>query len=141
MKTYILIVGLLMVLFAVDAQSSDELLAVAMEEQKAFKEGDCNKIESLIDTEVTFYVNGRRMTHEQVGSFCRAIKRPFGSGRSPIEDTITPYRISETLGYTVRDFRWTNADKLVIHEVVTKIWLKGEDGWKIIHFQSTVMPE
>ena len=132
MKTLILIVSLSTVLFTVDAQSSDELLAVALEQQNAFKEGDCNKIESLMDKEVTFYANGRRMTHEQVGNFCKTIKRPFGSGRPPINDTTTPYRISETLGYTVRDFRWTNSDDQVIHEIVTKIWLKSEGSWKII---------
>jgi hypothetical protein len=141
MKRSVLIVGLLTVLIAVDARSSDELLAVAMEEQKAFSGGDCDKIESLMDKEITFYANGRRMTHEQVGNFCRAIKRPFGSGRSPIEDKITPFRVSETLGYTVRDFRWENRDNEVVHEVVTKIWRKSEDGWKMIHFQSTVQSE
>jgi len=128
-------------MLAAESRSSDELLAVVLEEQKAFEEGDCDKVESLISEEVTFYANTRKMSRERVGNFCRSIKRPFGAGRSPVEDTITPYRISDKLGYTVRDFRWQDENNRVVHEVVTKIWRKGENGWKMIHFHSTVMPE
>ena len=110
-------------------------------EQQAFKDGDCEKVESMLADDVTFFANNRKMTREQVGNFCRSIKRPFGAGRDPIEDTITPFLLTENLGYTVRDFRWHNENERVIHEVVTKIWAKEEDGWKMIHFQSTVLPE
>jgi len=127
--------------FAANAHSSDELLAVVLEQQEAFKEGNCNKVESFMDEEITFYANNRRMNREQVGNFCRSRKRPFGAGRPPVEDTVTPYRVSETLGYTVRDFKWQDKSDRVIHEVVTKIWSKQESGWKMIHFQSTVIPE
>jgi len=133
--------GLLLFLLAASAHSSEELLAVALEEQDAFKEGDCDKVESLIAKEVSFYANSRRMSREQVVNFCWSIKRPFGAGRAPISDTITPYRIGETHGYTVRDFKWHDENERVVHEVVTKIWSKDEDGWKMIHFQSTVIPE
>lgn len=133
--------GILTLLLSAAAQSSDELLAVVMEEQKAFKEGDCEKVKSLIAKEITFYANSRRMSRDEVVKFCRTIKRPFGAGRAPIEDTITRYMINENLGYTVRDFRWQDENERVFHEVVTKIWSKDDDGWKIIHFQSTVIPE
>jgi hypothetical protein len=133
--------GLLAIFLVAKAEVTDELLAVVKEEQAAFKEGDCDKAVSLLDRNITFYANGRKMSREQVGNFCRGIKRPFGDGRDPIEDTITPHEISENLGYTIRDFRWADRDGQVIHEVVTKIWEKKESGWKIIHFQSTVQPE
>lgn len=134
-------ISLILLLFSAAANSSDELLAVVTEEQDAFKEGNCEKVESLMAEDITFYANSRKMSREQVGRFCRSIKRPFGSGRDSIEDTITPHRISETLGYTVRDFRWYDKNENVVHEVVTKIWRKDDSGWKMIHFQSTVMPE
>lgn len=140
MKHLLLTVGLLSLGLSAAAHSSDELLAVVMEEQNALKEGDCEKVESMLAEEITFYANSRRMSREQVGEFCRTIKRPFGAGRAPIEDTITPYLINENLGYTVRDFRWHDESERIVHEVVTKIWAKGEDGWKMIHFQSTVLP-
>ena len=124
-----------------EASVSDELLAAVKEEQAAFKEGDCDKVMSRLDKNITFYANGRKMSREQVGNFCRIIKRPFGAGRDPIEDTTTPYNISESLGYTVRDFKWTDRDGQVMHEVVTKIWKKMESGSTMIHFQSTVQPE
>ncbi len=133
--------GTLLLLLAAFAHSSDELLAVAHEEQAAFKEGDCDKVQSLMAEDITFYANSRKVSFEQVGKFCRSMKRPFGAGRPPISDTVTPYKVSETLGYTVRELRFHGKDERVVHEVVTKIWSKGEDGWKMIHFQSTVLPE
>lgn len=141
MTKLILVFGLLAVFSMAEADVSNDVLAAAEEEQAAFKEGDCDKAVTLIDKDITFYANGRKMSHEQIGNFCRAIKRPFGDGRDPIEDTITPYEISENLGYTVRDFRWADKNGQVVHEVVTKIWQKKEGGWKMIHFQSTVQPE
>ncbi len=133
--------GLILLLLATLAHSSDELLAIAYEEQAAFKEGDCDKVQALMAEDITFYANSRKMTGEQVGKFCRSIKRPFDAGRAPISDTLTPRKLSETLGYTVREFSFQDQDGRVVKEVVTKIWLKGEDGWKMIHFQSTVLPE
>jgi hypothetical protein len=112
-----------------------------MAEQQAFEEGDCDKVESMLAEDLTFYANGRRMSRELVGNFCRTIKRPFGAGRAPIEDTTTPYLVSERLGYTVRDFRWHDENGRVMREVVTKIWSRGDQGWQIMHFQSTVVPE
>ena len=141
MKNSKALLSLILLVLAATANSSDELLAVVMEEQDAFKEGDCEKVESLMAEDITFYANSRKMSREQVGRFCRSIKRPFGAGRDSIEDTITPHRISETLGYTVRDFRWYDKNEKIVHEVVTKIWHKDDSGWKMIHFQSTVMPE
>lgn len=141
MKNSITVLGLFLLLYAAVAYSSEELLAVVMAEQEAFEEGDCDKVESMLAEDLTFYANGRRMSREQVGKFCRTIKRPFGAGRDPIEDTTTPYMVSEDLGYTVRDFRWQAENGRIVHEVVTKIWSRGEQGWQIIHFQSTVVPE
>ncbi len=140
MKYSALSVVLLLTPITAIAETADEILAAVQEEQAAFKDGDCDRVESMISEEVTFYANGRRMSHAQVGKFCRSIPRPFGAGRSPIEDLTTPYVINDELGYTVRDFKWHDKDERVVHEVVTKIWAKGEEGWKIIHFQSTVVP-
>lgn len=141
MKKYILILGLLPALVVAETQSFDDLLAAAKGEQEAFKKGDCDRVAAAIDVAATFYMNGRKSNREQVVTFCRNIKRPFGAGRSPIEDVLTPYKINDSLGYTVRDFRWENADNQIMHEVVTKIWRRTEGVWRVIHFQSTVVPE
>jgi len=122
------------------ADTAEEILTAAQEEQEAFRDGDCDKVESMISKDVTFYANGRKMSYEQIGNFCRSVPRPFGAGRSPIDDRTTPYIINNELGYTVRDFRWHDKNERVIHEVVTKIWANSEQGWRIIHFQSTVVP-
>ncbi|MEQ9561609.1 MAG: hypothetical protein RLN69_03750, partial [Woeseiaceae bacterium] len=106
MKSSVFSAGLVLLLFAAAAQSSDELLAVVLEEQEAFKEGDCDKVQAMMARDITFYANSRKMSREQVVGFCRSIKRPFGAGRDPIEDIITPFLINDDLGYTVRDFRW-----------------------------------
>ena len=123
------------------ADPAEELLAAAKEEQEAFKEGDCAKVESMLAEDITFFANTRKMSREQIGKFCRSLKRTFGAGREPIEDTITPFPLDDDLGYTVRDFRWEDKNNQVVHEVVTKLWERSDGGWKIIHFQSTVMPE
>lgn len=133
--------GLLCLLLAAPGRASDELLSIVLEEQQAFEQGDCDKVESLLHEDITFYANGKKMTREQVGNFCRSIPRPFGAGRAPLADTTTPYVLSETSGYTVRDFLWQGKNDRVVHEVVTKVWRKDDSGWKMIHFQSTVVPE
>ncbi len=141
MNRYKIPFGLILLLLAALAHSSDELLAVAEEEQEAFREGDCDRVLSLMAEDITFYTNSRKMSREQIGKFCRLMKRPFGAGRAPISDTITPYKVSETLGYTVRELRFHDKDERVVQETVTKIWSKGDDGWKMIHFQATVLPQ
>ena len=141
MKKFFLLFGLLPTIVLAGSLPADDLLAVALAEQEAFKEGDCNKVASLVDEEVTFYANSRKMSHDQVVNFCKMIKRPFGAGRSPIKDIVTPYRLSANLGYTVRDFTWVDSNEQVMHEIVTKIWQKKAGSWKMIHFQSTVLPD
>jgi hypothetical protein len=94
----------------------------------------------MVVEEVTFYANGQRMSPAQVGECCRTAKRPFGAGRALIEDTTTPYLVSENLGYTVRNFRWHDKNERVMREVVSKIWSKGDHGWQIVHLQATLLP-
>ena len=121
--------------------STDELLQAVMIEQQAFEDGECDKLLTILDEDVTFYANGQRWSHAQVGKFCRNIKRPFGAGRAPIEDTVTPYLVTPEHGYTVRNFLWEDAQDNKMREVVTKVWRKQDGEWNILHFQSTVVPE
>ena len=141
MKKFAIAIGLLSITFSAGVQASDELLAVVKEEQQAFKDGDCDHVDSILDPDVVFYMNTRPANAEQVSRFCRTIKRPFGAGRGPIDDKLEAFQTSEDSGYTVRVFRWYDKNEQVVSEIVTKIWKKKEDGWKIVHFQSTVMPE
>lgn len=141
MKRLLLLFCLLPTVIAAEPLSSNDLLAAVLEEQKAFKDGDCDKVASFIDENVTFYANSRKMSRNQVVNFCKVIERPFGAGRDPIQDTVTPYRVSAEIGYTVRDFKWADSNDQVVHEIVTKIWQMKKGHWKMIHFQSTVLPK
>ena len=66
MKNFFISIGLLSLLFAEPASPSGELLAVVTEEQSAFEEGDCDKVESMIAEDVTFYANSRKMSRAPI---------------------------------------------------------------------------
>ena len=136
-----LLVAMVFVFFQLQALASDELLTAVLTEQQAFKSGDCDTVIAMMASDITFYANTRKMSREQVDDFCRKIKRPFGAGRDPISDTVTPHLVQPGLGYTVRDFSWHDADGAVVNEVVTKLCSKASGRWQIIHFQSTVLPQ
>ena len=43
--------------------STDELLQAVMIEQQAFEDGECDKLLTILDEDVTFYANGQRWSH------------------------------------------------------------------------------
>ena len=103
-------------------------------EQEAFVEGDCDGLLAMLHEDVSFDVNGRKMPRAAVGEFCTRIPRPF-PGAAEVETSIEP--VGAGAGYVVKVMSFPGTPKV---EVVTKIWKRGNDGWKIVHFQSTVMP-
>ena len=101
-------------------------------EQEAFVAGNCEELLDLLADDISFYANGREMTKEAVGIFCRRISRPFpGTG----EERTRVQAVSPDAGYVVKTMTFPGTSRI---EVVTKIWRKGADGWKMEHFQSTV---
>lgn len=112
------------------------------QEQKAFVGGDCETVVSFYGDEATIYANGRRIDSLQAfQEFCSSIPRPFrGRGGKPkINDTF--HVLSDSVVYFVRtiDFAPTDDESSVFkREVVTKVWSRTDDGWKIVHFHSSV---
>ena len=109
------------------------------QEQEAFKEGDCDKVLSFFDQNVQFYAVGRKApSWEFIGKFCQQIPRPFPEA-GEIKDEI--YVTSPTTAYLVRtvDLSPENpGSKEFKKEVITKIWKETPNGWKIVHFHSSV---
>lgn len=107
-------------------------------EQEAFKQGDCEKTISYFDKNITFYANGRiAPSLEFILNFCKQIPRPFNQ-TGMISDSI--YVLSENVVYTLRQIEFEpeeGADSFK-RELVTKIWHKTSQGWRIKHFHSSV---
>lgn len=109
-----------------------ELTEMNRLEQEAFVAGNCGELLDLLADDISFYANGREMTKDAVGIFCGRIPRPFpatGEARTLVQ------AVSPDAGYVVKTMTFPGTSRV---EVVTKIWRKGADGWKMEHFQSTV---
>lgn len=110
-------------------------------EQKAFMEGDCDAVISFYSDEASIFLAGRPVDTQQLLEFCNKVPRPFrGEGAAP-EITDNIYVQSENTAYFVRtiDFGPADDDPLSLkREVITKIWSRTNDGWKIVHFHSSV---
>lgn len=145
MKTklqFITILLLLTIVGSAFAQESADLsikteieLAVA-KEQKAFKNGDCDTVLSMMDDNITFLANGNKVPSKQViGKFCNSMSRPF---KTPLADTIEVFPLNSTSAYTIRTLEFSKDENTNMHELVTKIWKKTDGIWKIMHLHSTV---
>ena len=98
----------------------------------SFVAGNCEELLDLLADDISFYANGREMTKDAVGVFCRRIPRPFpGAG----EERTRVQVVGPDAGYVVKTMTFPGTSRA---EVVTKIWRKSADGWKMEHFQSTV---
>ncbi len=104
----------------------------------AFKTGDCQTMGDLIDDNATFYLDGMKAPKEMIIGFCKRIQRPF---EAPSKVTSEFLPISNNSAYVVRIMEFSKDGKLYKKEIVTKIWVKGEDGWKIAHLHSTITPQ
>lgn len=111
-------------------------------EQTAFIEGDCDTVSSFYSEEATRYLNGKPITsQEEAKEFCSKIPRPFSAKgvRPKISDNY--YILSENAAHFVRTIDFEPADDnspTFKREVVTKVWSRTNDGWKIVHFHSSV---
>tara|TARA_R110002073_G_scaffold279026_1_gene442831 strand:+ start:70811 stop:71272 length:462 start_codon:yes stop_codon:yes gene_type:complete len=143
MKT--LIVGIILIFNisnTIKAQTLDlenvksELKEAALKEQNAFKKGDCDQVLSLMENDITFLANGRKVPSKQiVGKFCNSIPRPF---KTALIDKLDIYPLTNESGYTIRTLEYPNDEETKMQEYVTKIWRKANGKWKISHLHSTV---
>jgi ketosteroid isomerase-like protein len=113
-----------------------------LQEQKAFIEGDCDKVVSFYSDQATLYANGRRIDSLQTfRKFCSMIPRPFRGEGEPSNISDSFHVLSENAAHFVRtiDFQPSKNDPHSFRgEVVTKVWARTYDGWKIVHLHSSV---
>ena len=67
---------------------------------------------------------------------CQKMPRPFG--KPALSDTKI-YVLTKDSGYVVRMMELAKDDGIIYRkEVITKIWKRTKDGWKMTHLHSTV---
>lgn len=116
-----------------------EIESLITQEQDAFIKGECDKVVALYAKEVTFFANGRRApSREFIERFCNQIPRPF-QRTGEMKDAVIV--LSSSTAYAIREITFppANADeKEFKKEVVTKLFSKGKEGWRITHFHSSI---
>ncbi|MTI20748.1 hypothetical protein E1176_06925 [Fulvivirga sp. RKSG066] len=110
-----------------------EIEQLSAAEQNAFEIGECEKVADFFDEDVVFYAAGRKAPSVQfIQNFCSRIPRPFEKAGEITEDI---YVMSPSVVHTIKVIELAEKKQ---REVVTKIWHKTTDGWKIIHFHSSI---
>jgi ketosteroid isomerase-like protein len=113
-----------------------EVEEVTLKEQGAFKDGDCETVLNLMHDDITFYANGRSAPSKNViKKFCEDIPRPF-KGLST--GNLTVYPLTSNSAYVVRTLEFEKNEKILVREIVTKIWNRFNGEWKMVHLHSTV---
>ena len=130
--------------FSIQLQAQDsplesvrtELRSVVEQEKEAFANGDCVTVLAMMDDNITFYPNGNPpLPKAVIAKFCEKIPRPFPEA---VKDEISIHPLTSHAAYVVRTLEYPKDEKVKIREVVTKIWKKTGDTWKITHLHSTV---
>ena len=106
-------------------------------EQDAFINGNCEELMTLMDENITFIINGRKAPSKGfILNMCQKMPRPFGK---PALSNTKIYVLTKDSGYVVRMMELAKDDGTIYKkEVITKIWKKTKDGWKMTHLHSTV---
>ena len=113
-----------------------EIKQITEIEIEAFKKGDCDKAIDFMDDDITFYGNGRKApSKEMIKNFCSRLTRPF---EKPSSVDTKFYPLTEKSAYVVRTMEFAKNEKVYKKEIVTKVWKKGNNGWKIMHLHSTI---
>lgn len=73
---------------------------------------------------------------ELIENFCNTM-RPSGE---PTSIDTKFYPLTENSGYTVRIVESENEETGRIKSTITKVWKKGGEGWKMVHFHATSQP-
>ena len=105
-------------------------------EIEAFKSGECDKFIDLFDDNITFYADGRKAPNkEMILGFCKRVPRPF---EKPSSIEMEYFPLTKNSAFVVRTMEFAKDEKVYKKEFVTKIWVKGSNGWKITHLHSTI---
>ena len=118
------------------ADVKSQIIELSEIEINAFKNGDCETVINLFADDLTFFANGRKApSKEMILNFCKRVPRPFEKP-TLIETEYIP--ISVNSAYVIRIMEFSKETKVYKKEIVTKIWVKGINGWKITHLHSTI---
>lgn len=136
----IFLFGVTLNLFAQEENLADvkaKIIEMSEIEIDAFKNGDCETLIYLLADDITFYANGRKApSKEMILGFCKRVPRPFEKPSS-IETQYFP--ISMNSAYVTRIMEFSKNGNVYKKEIVTKIWVKRENEWKIVHLHSTII--
>lgn len=114
-----------------------EIQQINDKEQEAFINGNCEELMTLMDDDITFIINGKKAPSKGfIMNMCKKMPRPFG--KPALSDTKI-YALTKDSGYVIRMMELAKDDGIIYRkEVITKIWKKTKDGWKMTHLHSTV---
>ncbi len=114
-----------------------EIQQMNEKEQYAFINGNCEELMTLMDKNITFIINGRKAPNKGfIMNMCQKMPRPFG--KPALSDTKI-YALTKDSGYVVRMMELAKDDGIIYRkEVITKIWIRTKNGWKMTHLHSTV---
>ena len=111
---------------AIGQEIRDSLAA----EQKALVSGGCDAAVAFFrEREPLFVANGKAMgTRAALKASCEASVPPREGAKRELQHHAVQV-LSPTNGYSVTTYRGGNGQA----QVVTKIWEKSSDGWRIVH--------
>lgn len=114
-----------------------EIQQMNEKEQKAFINGDCEELLNLMDDNITFFINGNKAPSKDfIMNMCQKMPRPFNQNG---EHDTKFYVLTEDSGFVVKTINFDKDEGNLKNEVVTKIWKKTKDGWKMTHLHSTAL--
>lgn len=111
------------------AAVEQEIRSALLAEQRALTSGGCDAaLAFFAEREPLFVSNGKTMaTKAAVRSSCGATM-PSGAPRRELQGHQV-HVLSPVAGYSVTTYRFKSGST----QVVTKIWEKGDTGWRIVH--------
>jgi len=114
----------------------NEIMEQSKKEMLAFKDGDCDTLGALFDENASLYLNGRKAPGKMaLIKFCENIQRPF---EKPSKMDMEYIPINESSAFVIRTMEFSKDGEIYKKEIVTKIWQKKNNCWKIIHLHSTI---
>ena len=115
-----------------------ELISATNIEQEAFMNGDCETVKNAFNDDAEIYLNGNRLPSlDMLYNFCNKVPRPFNK---PGKEELHTFVQTPTSGYTIKVMNLEDKDSLgnYTKEVITKVFHKIDDAWKIVHMNSSI---
>lgn len=95
------------------------------------------EIQQMNEKEQDAFINGRKAPNKGfIMNMCQKMPRPFST---PALSDTKIYVLTKDSGYVVRMMELAKDDGIIYRkEVITKIWKRTKNGWKMTHLHSTV---